>query len=48
MVAKTTAKVFLFFVFFACFAGESIAQDFLPELVKRIKPSAVEIETFDL
>jgi tetratricopeptide (TPR) repeat protein len=25
----------------------SVAQDFLPELVKRIKPSAVAIETFD-
>ena len=47
MVARTTAKILLFFVVFACFAGESIAQDFLPELVKRIKPSAVAIETFD-
>lgn len=28
-------------------AGTSTAQDFLPELVKRIKPSAVAIETFD-
>src|SRR3954471_8775455 len=28
-------------------AGATIAQDFLPELVKRIKPSAVAIETFD-
>ncbi|MEJ7622522.1 MAG: tetratricopeptide repeat protein [Pyrinomonadaceae bacterium] len=33
-------------VFFAL-AGGSAAQDFLPELVKRIKPSAVAIETFD-
>src|SRR5439155_20743158 len=33
---------------FACFAVQSApAQDFLPELVKRIKPSAVAIETFD-
>jgi tetratricopeptide (TPR) repeat protein len=47
MVAKTTAKIFLFFAFFACFAGEMAAQDFLPELVKRIKPSAVAVETFD-
>ncbi len=31
---------------FACAFGAS-AQDFLPELVKRIKPSAVAIETFD-
>ena len=29
------------------FAGNSVAQDFLPELVRRIKPSAVAIETFD-
>ena len=28
-------------------AGAAVAQDFLPELVKRIKPSAVAIETFD-
>lgn len=34
-------------MFFACFAGKISAQDFLPELVKRIKPSAVAIETFD-
>lgn len=31
----------------AFFAVSSYAQDFLPELVKRIKPSAVAIETFD-
>src|SRR3982751_2836931 len=29
------------------FAGDAFGQDFLPELVKRIKPSAVAIETFD-
>ena len=29
------------------FAAGASAQDFLPELVKRIKPSAVAIETFD-
>ena len=34
-------------MFFAFFAGHTRAQDFLPELVKRIKPSAVAIETFD-
>ena len=39
--------IFLFFVSFACFVGNLSAQDFLPELVKRIKPSAVAIETFD-
>ncbi len=32
---------------FACCAGDVSAQDFLPDLVKRIKPSAVAIETFD-
>ncbi len=47
MVVNTTTKILLFFAFFACFAGELNAQDFLPELVKRIKPSAVAIETFD-
>lgn len=30
-----------------CFTGTASAQEFLPELVKRIKPSAVAIETFD-
>ncbi len=35
------------FVFFATFAGDLSAQDFLPDLVRRIKPSAVAIETFD-
>src|SRR3954463_11318992 len=37
----------LLFVCFVLFAGNTPAQDFLPELVKRIKPSAVAIETFD-
>jgi serine protease Do len=47
-MTKLAAKLnILFFVVFAFFAGESYAQDFLPELVKRIKPSAVAIETFD-
>jgi tetratricopeptide (TPR) repeat protein len=32
---------------FFAFAGSVFAQDFLPELVRRIKPSAVAIETFD-
>jgi tetratricopeptide (TPR) repeat protein len=41
------AKFIFLFVCFACFEGTSFAQDFLPELVKRIKPSAVAIETFD-
>lgn len=40
-------KSFTFvFVIFA-FATAVVAQDFLPELVKRIKPSSVAIETFD-
>jgi tetratricopeptide (TPR) repeat protein len=47
MMSRYFAKTFFLFACFACFAGESIAQDFLPELVKRIKPSAVAIETFD-
>ncbi len=37
----------VFLTCFAYFAGTAAAQDFLPELVKRIKPSAVAIETFD-
>ncbi|MEO6654464.1 MAG: trypsin-like peptidase domain-containing protein [Pyrinomonadaceae bacterium] len=46
-VGKLKNILFLF-VFFACLvAQEAPAQDFLPELVKRIKPSAVAIETFD-
>ena len=38
--------IFLADVLFAC-PSLIAAQDFLPELVKRIKPSAVAIETFD-
>lgn len=34
-------------LFLIVFALQVSAQDFLPELVKRIKPSAVAIETFD-
>ncbi len=41
---RNISGLFLVFVFSA--AGLT-AQDFLPELVKRIKPSAVAIETFD-
>jgi tetratricopeptide (TPR) repeat protein len=44
---KFAAKtILLFFVLFFV-ASQAAAQDFLPELVKRIKPSAVAIETFD-
>ena len=38
--------VFVFLILSVC-AGFAAAQDFLPDLVKRIKPSAVAIETFD-
>ncbi|MFZ1701300.1 MAG: trypsin-like peptidase domain-containing protein [Pyrinomonadaceae bacterium] len=48
MIQKRAIKLFFLFVCFVSFAGISSAQgDFLPELVKRIKPSAVAIETFD-
>jgi tetratricopeptide (TPR) repeat protein len=40
----TTAKIILFTLALAVGAS---AQDYLPELVKRIKPSSVAIETFD-
>ena len=47
MNSRSVRSIILFFLLFAYFAGDSFAQDFLPELVKRIKPSAVAIETFD-
>lgn len=47
MIGGNLPRFVFFFVCFACSAGTSPAQDFLPELVKRIKPSAVAIETFD-
>ena len=40
-------KIFLLQVLFVFCALQVAAQDLLPELVKRIKPSAVAIETFD-
>lgn len=46
-MTRTLSIIFLLLVFFATFAGPCNAQDFLPELVRRIKPSAVAIETFD-
>jgi S1-C subfamily serine protease len=46
-MGRKLIKTFLFLAFFVSFAGIATAQDFLPELVKRIKPSAVAIETFD-
>lgn len=40
-------KIFLYLLVTSCLATAAFAQDFLPELVRRIKPSAVAIETFD-
>src|SRR6187431_1502944 len=47
MMGRIAAKILFVFVVFAFIAVPTRAQDFLPELVKRIKPSAVAIETFD-
>ncbi len=48
MMPRFAVKTFFVLtLLLACFAGDLSAQDFLPELVKRIKPSAVAIETFD-
>ena len=44
---RFTSKFCVFLFALAALAGPAAAQDFLPELVKRIKPSAVAIETFD-
>ncbi|HVE58099.1 MAG TPA: tetratricopeptide repeat protein [Pyrinomonadaceae bacterium] len=44
---KFAAKTILLFIVLCAGASFAAAQDFLPELVKRIKPSAVAIETFD-
>ena len=47
-MSSRTNTIFLFGAILLLSAvSESSAQDFLPELVKRIKPSAVAIETFD-
>lgn len=43
-----TKKLICFILTLVFLTSVSIAQDFLPELVKRIKPSAVAIETFDV
>ncbi len=40
-------KILLFFILVCACSISVFAQDFLPELVRRIKPSAVAIETFD-
>ena len=47
MTIRSAKSKLLLVTLFACFAGVSFGQDFLPDLVKRIKPSAVAIETFD-
>ncbi len=44
---KFAFKIVLLCLSASVFCGLAAAQDFLPELVKRIKPSAVAIETFD-
>jgi tetratricopeptide (TPR) repeat protein len=46
-MARYLKKAVFTLAVFACCAGPAAAQDFLPELVRRIKPSAVAIETFD-
>ncbi len=43
----SVSKIFTVLIFIASCAFFAAAQDFLPELVRRIKPSAVAIETFD-
>jgi len=40
-------KISVFFLSVFAFIASASAQDYLPELVRRIKPSAVAIETFD-
>lgn len=47
MTRRTPIRISLLFAIFACFSLSTFAQEFLPELVKRVKPSAVAIETFD-
>jgi tetratricopeptide (TPR) repeat protein len=44
---KFTVKIFFLFLFLTAIQTLASAQDYLPELVKRVKPSAVAIETFD-
>ncbi len=44
---KFIARKILFFSILLFSAPLIFAQDFLPQLVRRIKPSAVAIETFD-
>lgn len=44
---SVACKLFILLIFLFAFSSGATAQDFLPELVKRIKPSAVAVETFD-
>lgn len=44
---STLQKIIFATIFALLLSAGAVAQDFLPELVKRIKPSAVAIETFD-
>lgn len=46
-MTPVVARILVLLSFFACLADIGRAQEFLPELVKRVKPSAVAIETFD-
>ena len=47
MTKKGFNLVYVYAAIAMFFAMDTAAQDFLPELVRRIKPSAVAIETFD-
>ena len=47
MKPSSTASIFLFIVVLTAIVIPADGQDLLPELVRRIKPSAVAIETFD-
>ncbi|MGH9948501.1 MAG: trypsin-like peptidase domain-containing protein [Pyrinomonadaceae bacterium] len=47
MLHAFSIRFILASVVLLAFVGVARAQDFLPELVKRVKPSAVAIETFD-
>ena len=44
---NVSIKLFIVSLMLGVFSVAAAAQDFLPELVRRIKPSAVAIETFD-
>ena len=46
-MTRSIFQIFRVFLLAFVFSSATNAQDFLPELVKRIKPSSVAIETFD-